>query len=58
MIPIAAPNDNKYYSNSADSFAKRTSYYVDDKNELYRELDDKNKTILILTSLLQKVNHL
>lgn len=55
MIPIVAPNDIKYYSNPADAFTKRASYYMDDKNELYKELDDKNKTILILTSLLQKV---
>lgn len=60
LIPIATPNSNdnmmKYYSTSADSFTKRSSYFMDDKNELYMELEDKNKTVLMLTSLLQKVN--
>lgn len=53
----------KYYSTSADNnnnnnFTKKSSaaYFMDNsKNELLMELEEKNKTVLMLTSLLQKV---
>ncbi|KAG2237280.1 hypothetical protein INT48_009013 [Thamnidium elegans] len=58
LIPIATPNSGenvmKYYSTSADSFTKRPMYFMEEKSDLYRELEEKNKTVLMLTSLLQK----
>lgn len=60
IIPVATPNASdtlmKYYSTSADTISKRSSSYFPDnsKNDLYLELEEKNKTVLMLTSLLQK----
>jgi hypothetical protein len=48
----------KYYSTSAENnySKKSSSYFMDNnKNDLYLELEEKNKTVLMLTSLLQKV---
>lgn len=48
----------KYYSTSAENnYSKKpSSYFMDNnKNDLYLELEEKNKTVLMLTSLLQKV---
>lgn len=44
----------KYYSTSVDSFTKRPMYFMEEKNDLYKELEEKNKTVLMLTSLLQR----
>lgn len=53
IIPIAAPTskDLSIYSTSADAAYKRTSL----ESDIYLELEERNKTILMLTSLLQKV---
>lgn len=53
IIPIAAPTskDLSIYSTSADAAYKRSSL----ESDIYLELEERNKTILMLTSLLQKV---
>ncbi|CAO3654692.1 unnamed protein product [Mucor fragilis] len=53
IIPIATPTSNEFsvYSSSADAACKRSLLEPD----VYLELEERNKTILMLTSLLQKV---
>lgn len=53
IIPIAAPTSKELsiYPTSADAAYKRSSLEPD----IYLELEERNKTILMLTSLLQKV---
>ncbi|KAL7315788.1 hypothetical protein PS15m_004963 [Mucor circinelloides] len=52
IIPIAAPTSKELsiYPTSADAAYKRSSLEPD----IYLELEERNKTILMLTSLLQK----
>ncbi|KAL9558817.1 hypothetical protein MBANPS3_000717 [Mucor bainieri] len=52
IIPIATPNSKEFsvYSTSADAAYKRSSLGSD----IHLELEERNKTILMLTSLLQK----
>jgi hypothetical protein len=52
IIPIATPNkESNIYSTSADAAYKRSAL----ESDIYLELEDRNKTVLMLTSLLQKV---
>ncbi|KAG2196678.1 hypothetical protein INT46_002638, partial [Mucor plumbeus] len=51
IIPIATPNkESNIYSTSADAAYKRSAL----ESDIYLELEDRNKTVLMLTSLLQK----